>query len=153
MVISTTNMLAYAAGVVDSEGWVGIGRNGKKNYYPEVLVGMIHEKTIKTLHDWFGFGRTHKRLGNKTLNCRDCYAWKCSSSNAIKLLKLIYPYMITKKEQAKYVLEFMGRRSTQWELFPKMGGDKGYRQVPQSEIQQREFFYNLLGGLNKKGYR
>jgi len=107
--------LAYMAGLVDGEGCIHINHTniGSKkstlNYCLRITVGNTDIKMLKFCKKKFG-GNLHKRSPRKNPNITGrlpSYKWYLCGKNAGKLVELIFPYLITKKEKAKIALEFM----------------------------------------------
>ena len=135
--------LAWAAGLIDGEGWIGILRFKRMRsgygYSGIISVGMTNVAPIHRLYEIFRCGtitteRQHKPHHKPKFN------WDCRTNEVAAVLKQIYPYLCVKKEQAKYVMEFIGRKTR--------CSNQG---IPKIELTQREFFYNLLRGTNRKG--
>ncbi len=101
--------LAYAAGVIDSDGCISICnemRNDRPHSYHRLNVRVC---TIDTrLLNWFKItfgGNTY--LQNKPHgNRKACYAWQKRDNPAAEFLTAILPYLIYKQDQAKVALQF-----------------------------------------------
>ena len=78
---------AWLAGIIDGEGSIYIRRSRKKEtdnftYALSVRVGMTHKRKKKI------------------------FLWTLDTRKAEKVLKEVYPYLVTKKEQATLALAF-----------------------------------------------
>lgn len=102
--------LAYAAALIDGEGHIGIVKRLSQNNTYCLRIEVAN--TFKAMPDWllskFGGGISKKVKGQTTGvdNRKDSYVWFCSTRTACSFLKLVLPYLIVKKEQAKIALEF-----------------------------------------------
>src|SRR3990167_5528882 len=106
--------LAYVAGVFDGEGCITIRLNRptatskhKTPLYAIVTkVTMTHEPTVKYLYDLFRIG--HFRLTKvATETEKTAWSWTCMSKDAGIFLELVYPFLLTKKKEAKIALQFL----------------------------------------------
>lgn len=149
--------LAYAAGLFDGEGTVGIdefhipaGPNRPKAYNRQQLklaIGMSHYPTIRALYDQFG-GTLSRDAGanNRNPNHAIRYTWTHWSSGASDFLISIYPFLITKKEQAKLAIRFQKHIRQCDSIFRKHKGNppniekiKAFRRKLISELQFHKF--------------
>ena len=101
--------LAWAAGIIDGEGTIIIQRknppsfNGLVRYELFLAVGMIHKPTIERLHAIFGRGYVMKR---RNKGQRVIFHWHVRVNLAAACLRLVLPYLVTKKSEAELALEF-----------------------------------------------
>lgn len=103
-------ILAYAAGVFDGEGTVGIRLLHKKGQvekkYHSVTVAITSTDTALT--DWlqchFGgrVNRNHKE--NADRNYKEAWKWALLSRHAAAFLEAVRPYLILKAQQARIAL-------------------------------------------------
>lgn len=137
--IASSTDVAWAAGIIDGEGFIGFGRSG--NYFSPILsVNNTNKPLLFRLKQIFGgMGNTgsYKQYGRN----KQAHWWRTTNTHAINVIKQLYPYLLVKKQQAKYMLEFDNRR-IKWSLG---------KFIPKAELQQREFFQNLIKALNKRG--
>lgn len=107
-------ILAYTAGLVDGEGCIKISINkpNKKNggkldkHYLDVNVTNTNKEVIYWLKNEFG-GSVYTTYGEcQGKKHKQIWRWTIVSNQAKDFLKLIYPYFIIKKEQAKLGIEF-----------------------------------------------
>jgi len=95
--------IGYLAGIFDGEGTIGIGKShpdGRVSYSLVIQIATMHQKTIFLLYQYFG--------GNFCLGKSTKMAyWYCCGSNVGKILKLIIPYLIEKKEQTELALNYL----------------------------------------------
>lgn len=100
--------LAYAAGIVDGEGCIGIRRKVQQgrflSYDMRVSVGMANEWLPKWLR--FAFGGSLTYYKSKQKNRQDQWAWRITSNQALGFLKLILPYLTIKRPEAELAIAF-----------------------------------------------
>lgn len=114
--------LAYMAGLLDGEGCIEIAKQlrplqkygTKVYYYIRVRIGNTVPSLIKFCNKRFG-GKIWS--GYKKNSTVKFYNWTIFSNQAVELLKLILPYLISKREEALLALEFqktqyMGRKQS-----------------------------------------
>ncbi len=99
---------AYFAGMVDGEGSVSVigslETDRKHHYFPRAIITNNHKGVCDIAKELYG-GCVYQR---KDMEGRTspCYNWVITSRLADKFLRLVLPYLIIKKEQAKLVLTF-----------------------------------------------
>lgn len=129
--------LAYLAGFIDGEGYIGISKNSS---YGELQISITNtnEDIIRLIAKWF---KGSVRLVEKKENHKDCWRFGVYSEDAVTLLKAVYPYLFVKREQAYIGLEFQ-----------KLIGKKG-KPVSPENIKSREELHRQVCILNKTGGR
>lgn len=141
-------ILAYTAGIIDGEGCIGIqkqkicGEMKSPHYRQFVEVKNTDERLIDFLCENFD---GHKAIENrKTVNHKIVYKWYADSNRATEFLKMIYPYLVMKKEQVDVVMEL---RTT--------FGHGFHREVPKAILDFRKACYEKLryihGQYSSKG--
>ena len=131
---------AYIAGIIDGEGCImilKIARGKNVSHYLKIFVKMTHRQTIEWLHGKIG-GKFYTYHHNNGKNWKDCFECNIPTRTVVDLLKLIYPYLITKKKQAALALEF--GKIHEW-----------YRPLNNDIAEKREYFRQQMKILNKKG--
>jgi hypothetical protein len=136
--------LAYIAGLIDGEGYVGITRaktsksaKGCKrgiSYRLLVSVTMTDIRPLKFALRHIGLGRIITRKIPKN-GFRVPWTWSIWSKQASTVLNLLLPWLIVKKEQAKLCIKFqsimrspgnLGLHDSEWKaretLFAKVKG-------------------------------
>ena len=98
---------AYAAGIVDGEGSIGINSTPKHTWLV-ISVANSDPRVCVWLADRYG-GKVHQdkqriRNGKST---RIMYHWQAGAATSGKFLKVIHPYLVIKKEQADIALAFL----------------------------------------------
>ena len=103
--------IAYIAGLIDGEGYIGIKRitsltNGRVNptYQERIQIRMVDEGAIKFISECLGGNyyaeKPHAHKG------RPLYCFQASDKIAIRILKTILPYLRVKKFVAEKVIAF-----------------------------------------------
>ena len=101
--------LAYAAGIIDGEGCIGIWRDAtrtrRRGYCItlRVKVDMVDFVVPTWLKTKFGGSL---RLSHKKGNRRDQYSWLLTARQARDFLGLVLPYLKTKRTHAEVAIEF-----------------------------------------------
>lgn len=137
-IINRELMLAYAGGLIDGEGCIGIyGNSHNGNYQLRISVEMVHNNGLKILNQLFG-GRWYNQKAKAPRRAR--YKWMLFNSKAEKALKQLIPYLLVKHNHAQIALE------ANWSQF--IGGKK----LTSEEIKIRHSVYSRIKKLNKRGY-
>ena len=116
-----THLLAYFAGVIDSDGYITIYRgkgakrqDGKTSQYYALKVGcnQVDQMIPALLRDTFGgnlytFQTKHQGL--------PWFMWSCSSQQAAHCCSLLLPYLHLKKTQAELSIQFNTLMKTQYQ--------------------------------------
>jgi len=138
--------LAYVAGLLDGEGYIGIARMARDqykhgvNYTPMVKLVSTHEPLVSYLIERFGGNRSH-RVFPSHRNSRDAFEWGIRSRRRVlPFLKQIRPWLRVKADAADVVIglcESMGR----W----------GCNGMSDEEFQRRTRLWEDLRRLNHRG--
>jgi len=102
--------LAYIAGIVDGEAYIGIKKTKAykcqdrvtPGYHARIQVRMIDESAIQFVAKTFD-GRYYKEKSN-SINRRPLFCFQASDRKAEKILSSLYPYLKVKRKNAKAVL-------------------------------------------------
>ena len=107
--------IAYAAGLIDGEGYVGVTRTRTNkaakgcrrgvSYRTMVTVSMTDMRALKFLQRVAGNGRFTKIKKQKRSH-RQAWRWTLWSRQAANFLKLIRPYLVIKAEAADVCIAF-----------------------------------------------
>lgn len=99
--------LAYLAGLLDGEGYIGVhrvNRRGLVNYFgATVVIGMTDEATIDWVDARFPGGRATRR---QKAQYKVVHLWSIHNARAAALLTAVLPYLVTKRRQAELVIAF-----------------------------------------------
>lgn len=143
--------IAYAAGLVDGEGYIGIIKSacwkGEKRLSPKFEATLTVTSTNKEIISWliehFG-GYFHiNNKASKIKNWKTSFKWRLGNNKVTPFLLAIYPFLIIKKKQAKVVLEFLKKRR---HIRKNMS-----LKVSTKEFQYRNSCFSLLKKLNFRG--
>ena len=158
--------LAYIAGIVDGEVYVGIKKSAAykcqerktPGYCARLQIRMIDEEAIQfiasTLGGWYYPEKPHAENG-KPLFC-----YQASDKRAEEILKILLPYLRVKKLQALNVLELRNLQSQGRQHRTKITGTRNFpnkygtaREVPCLSFSDEyvalcEFLYLRAKGLN-----
>lgn len=136
---ATETELAYAAGVIDSDGFIGIGETIRESGTPRYTTLLTIVNTSTNLMDWlkdlFGGNVIVRRSYNN--NYKTTYYWRMSDDNAAEVLKQVRPYLVIKTRQADLAIKFRQN----WKSF--RGHD-----VPAEINKYREDTYYIMQALN-----
>lgn len=108
--------LAYAAGVVDSDGCIAVRKTdyamrvrrdaGQPVYQPRVTVKQVTPQAVDLMHELFG---GYRFTGNSTAKRgRPLLGWDVHSATAVRVCEALLPYLRIKREQALNAIE-LGR--------------------------------------------
>lgn len=148
----TPTEAAYIAGFFDGEGSVGIskviskGKRGKRlnpNYVLHVKFSNSDREVLQWIADRIGgWILTHKTTSTRA-------HWKLvrKGTMAAKVLRQMLPYLIVKKSQSQYALEFQERQSAHKNRYE--AGRIGPVPRTSSEIEYKEHYFSLLQKLKK----
>lgn len=128
LVVPNNITLSYAAGIVDGEGCITLSKCKKKNsknclkYKMTVVVSMCNPKVPEFLHNNFGGAlNTYKWSGPKSNVRLPIHIWQIHTQMAGWFLKIILPFLLIKKEQAKLAIEYLDNVRRE-----HIGGCKGF---------------------------
>lgn len=139
----------YFAGLFDGEGCVHISN---QHYSLSVIITMCHKPTIELLNSSFpGCMRMRKPKNNRT---RIAWCWSVQSDKALKFLKQIEPYVITKKEEVLLAIEAQEKRHT-FPMIGKKGIGQGRRGTSKGEEYKQTMgeYRERLQQLKKREWR
>lgn len=105
--------IAYAAGVIDSDGYIGVKRSdyaqrvrgdaGQPVYAPRVMVKQVTPEAVTLLHELFGGYRGDARPS--AARGRPLFTWEAHSANAMRACEAVLPHLRIKREQALNAIE------------------------------------------------
>ncbi len=129
---------AYAAGIFDGEGYIGIDKvsksTGSKNYHYGIRV-IISQKDgliMDWLKDNFGGNVYHQKREQKY----SIYRWRIHSKKAVEFLKNIYPYVLIKKSQIDLAIKFDKERIEKLTK-NRLGKDGKFIQLSEQDMEWR----------------
>jgi len=137
---------AYAAGFFDGEGSICSSTQNRK--YAQLMVAITNtDKRI--IEDWtakFG-GNFYTNNYSSVSNRKPRHQWQTNKkATAVKVLRVLLPYLRVKKQQALLALEFLETVSEEH------GGGTGER-MPKETVKIRNRICKKLQRLNGRGNR
>ena len=139
-------ILAYAAGIFDGEGTVGIRvlrkkGNAEKKYH-SVVVAITSTEPVLTNWLQINFGGrvnpAHKE--NAARNYKDAWKWTLLARHAAAFLTAIYPYLLVKRPQADVALELRAEM-----------GDGHRKPIDADLFVKRDALKQEMHRLNRRG--
>jgi len=157
-------LLSYLAGVMDSDGFFSIRKDtygirvlkSSKNpaYYEKVGIKQVKNDVVNIIHKKFGGCYSLEKSSSK--NGKPLFSIQLTNLKAHNFIKLIYPFLRIKKEQAEILLKLREsiskgktqviyvKRKNRWGSFSRF---KAY-EVSQKEIKYRELLLKKIKKLN-----
>ena len=139
--------LAYSAGLIDGEGYIGIIRTKPNSddksprIEPKIQVTMCDRKALDYLKEVFG-GTLILRASNKK-KWKDRYIWTLTNKEKLREVgKKLLPFLKTKKEQIVLLLSFLDDCPSK---------RRGRSIVSYEELLKREEFHQKMKKLNFRG--
>jgi hypothetical protein len=144
------NRLIYWAGFIDGKGTFKIikrrpnrkTREKTPKYIPYLAVANTNEAIIKLLKKEFGCGTIWHKKPFKP-NHKPAFAWYVCDRKCVEIVEKLYPYLIVKKPQAELILKFYNDVGQRMSFGPVC--------TPNHIIEKREYYYNQMKILNKRG--
>ena len=122
--------IAYIAGLIDGEGSINISKKGGRYFWLTVDIGTTDKRLLAWLLENIG---GHVRVSTKANpKHKTGYHWTLCSKQAKKLLQLILPFLIIKKEEAIIGIQFQETMKPQNKLLEE---DIKLRQKMKDEIE------------------
>ena len=134
--------LAYIAGFVDGEGYIGIKKKIRRrtNYSPcyseRVSVGNINKEVIDNINNLVNGYVKYRKASKLTKN--GCWYWEVTEEKARKFLKMIYPYLIVKKPEADILKQLSENKK-----------ETNRSGVPKENLEFREKLYLKIKEIHK----
>ena len=98
----TETQKAYAAGLLDGEGTIGVNKTGGTGY--QIGIANLNMQMLEFLQSTFG-GKIY-RQGNKNYKRWELFTKK----EVLEFLLLVEPYLIVKKKQSQLMIELLNTR-------------------------------------------
>lgn len=139
--------LAYLAGLVDGEGYIGIAKNKSTRhhcgygYTPMVKVAATDRRMVEYFDGRFAGGFIEHRI-YKSDRWKDSYCWSIRNWKLVsQVLGDLRPYLRIKTEQADTVLKLVQQATNIW----------GRGAMPAEELARRDDLYARIRLLNHRG--
>ena len=117
-------ILAYIAGIVDGEGYIGIkkdmikGRGVSPVYYERLSIAQNKKELVDLFIETFKCGKIYFH-GHSKLSKKGYWSWEISNKICVNVLKQIYPYLRIKKPEAKLVIKLSKNKRQKYFVLPK----------------------------------
>lgn len=150
-------IIAYTAGIIDGDGWIGIERKrGKVRTVPKYRPTVSVTNTNPALKGWLKkhWGGSVVEGKGKKPSWKGFFIWRAYSISQVEiLLKEILPHLVLKKKQAALVLEcikntFVPNATKN----PYKTKDGKFAPIDRAILKERDRYYQLLKKLNKRGH-
>lgn len=102
----TRDDLIYLAGLFDGEGCVAAYERKDGQFGSHISIGNIDGRIMNWLEDHFG-GKVYANKRIKQGGTRIFYSWQIKVRDSRKLLSELIPFLILKKEQIEYLVEYI----------------------------------------------
>lgn len=116
MKFSDTN-LAYAAGIIDGEGCIGVYKQKNKKarvgYFIALIISVSMGDSEATLWLKDTFGGSHHCFKPLFRDNKPRFRWQMSATKASNFLCNLLPYLKVKKQQAELAIEFQALKNNQ----------------------------------------
>jgi hypothetical protein len=140
--------LAYLAGLIDGEGYVGIKRTHRKDavsfiYHERIQVRMVHEGSIRLLSTLGGaYYREH---GYQGMGRRPLWCWQASDALAARMIATLFPYLVIKRANARLLLAL---RKSKEDPRARRRGSPAKRVMNAAVLRYRDRLYVRCKALN-----
>lgn len=154
------NILAYLAGVIDSDGYIGIKRStyamrvtkdSKQPIYSErICVKQVEPQAVELFHATFG-GTLTKAKPNARRG-RPLHSWQVTDKKAAAVCAALLPYLRIKAEQARNCLALRdAKEASKSERVARKRGHVGSAPRSAQMSESMEAMYVRAKALNKVG--
>lgn len=152
MKMDKKSRIAYAAGIIDGEGYIGIKvykpskNNGTINYtyLPRIVIKMNSGEIMDFFHGTFG-GAVNL-VPQRDTGYFPGFVWERSGSSAAKVLKQLLPFLRIKKKQAEAAIRLQSRIDVG---IKKRFGNKHGNSLSANEVSIRKNIHEEIKHLNK----
>lgn len=152
MKMDKKSKIAYAAGIIDGEGYIGIKvykpnkNNGTINYtyLPRIVIKMNSGQIMDFFRSMFG-GAVNL-TPQKDSGYFPGFVWELTGSSATKVLKQLLPFLRTKKKQAEAAIRLQSRIDVG---IKKRIGNKHGNPLSANEVAIRKKIHEEVKHLNK----
>lgn len=103
---SSNENYAYAAGLIDGEGYVAVvNRSDRRAGTPVIIVEMSSYEVIHRLRDIFTLGTIH-RCKKREKHHKQTWKWQVKYRQAHSVGRKIFPYLIEKKDKMYCIIQY-----------------------------------------------
>lgn len=145
--------LAWLAGLFDGEGsvnlrfWANHPKCRSGSWHLTASITNTHAPTILTVRDILGFGHVTREV--RPAPRRPVYDWKVAARSAERFLRLIQPFVVTKREQVRLALDSIGIRRDNPRINRGRGRGKGGAAISPETHAQLFLIRENIKRLNK----
>jgi hypothetical protein len=139
--------LEYIAGLFDGEGSIsiyaagaGVRHRPSPYYCLQITITNSHEGVLRAVRESLGCGVIVAVKGGKASR-RLCFGWVVSSKAAGRVLALLLPYLVIKRQRAELAIRFQGTMQN---------GHVGRKRLPESLLEQRAKMRAEMFVLNRE---
>lgn len=137
----TETELAYIAGIVDGEGYIGFNKRKNGTLSLRITVTNTNLEILEWLESRFG-GSVQKHMQPQG-NRKESYIWTVAALLACDFLKHIRKYMRIKARQADLAIIFSAIRAER--------GNVGKELLSEDDYAREAFIHQQITILNKRG--
>lgn len=146
----TTEQLAYLAGFIDGDGYIGCQKQMQKHgatpfYKTRIAFTNTTREPLQTIAIWLGI-RAPRCYPPQTENRSPRWRLDIPSTKTCELLRLCLPFFILKCRQAEVILEIEKVRATHTPSKQHFGKPH-FQRMPTEAIEQMEILYQELRTL------
>jgi len=130
---------AWLGGLVEGEGCITIAEH--RGYYePRLQIAMVDEAVLLRVKQITGVGTVIKQTVRNNPKWNDSYIWKVGGSTAANICADIFPYLISKRENARIIWRMVEMQEER----PRSGGDpyskRGLRYTEQQKLEHVKWY-------------
>lgn len=158
-ILTRGEKIAWLAGFIDGEGYIGVTRQRKKEnhrqaasllYHPYLIIANSNYKILSFIKKLIGDGRLYEVRRNKSMlkhkNEKSGFQYKLTRMDKLEeWLNILQPYLRLKQQQCDLLLNFIKLRKN-----AKRITGKGSRGSTSFSHLEEQIYQNLLT-LNKRG--
>lgn len=138
--------IAYAAGVIDSDGWITISPS-PSSYRIFVGLAQAEPQAVRLVSELFGGAvNLRKKSDPKRFSSRPMYTWRIEGKSAKRALFELLPYLKIKNAQARLALDYYQTADEHFRKFGT-GGSTG---LDTKELVRRTTYYLAMKELNHR---
>lgn len=151
--------LAYCAGIIDGEGYVGCSRKSPRGtsisyrFVVRVFVTMADREPVEMVARLVGAPVSVRDRKAKPTHSA-MFQMEVQSHRAVQLLKLLMPYLVCKKRQAELAIELYDLKAKSGQFRTKIGPKNATRVLSDDYISQCDELYLAMRrrGVTNNGH-
>jgi hypothetical protein len=151
VLVATDTELAYIAGLIDGEGYIGIKRSqpyqhltGRVNpgYHARLCIKMVEESAIRFLAETLGGWYFEEKRPNGGLSKRRLFSYQATDKAAAEVLRAVLPYLRVKRANAEAVLELRAMQENARQYRTKVTGERDFLHWTGKPVKVRNMAYS-----------